>query len=365
MAIASLPALTVSGQDSYLHKKIGKKVSQIEADLKKQENQLLTTKGKNDSIEKVNKKRLDSIEVWQKITETKIELQNSEQNDCAEFLKDLVVEMAGAFLGGLVAIYIFLRQQKGEKIKEENKKKNEDKERVMYMKELSKSTVNVTRPWAEGLINVSDSIKANNEEIPLLKMFPTQDIGRLLKLFDNESYFHAFLSYFGSNDKNLKIFKSISHAADFINDQIRQAYETHHKALNFDHDRKVKFQSIFQKNISFCTELTPKTVNTDFNARIHAHVVSFSSKHPDPTSLKNIQNDYIDPLRNEILKSWTSLEYARLILSQLDELEKIKNDIESQNSQHSDDLNKFGNKLEEALKNIENQILGLGEIEAS
>lgn len=358
-----LSSLTAFSQHISRQKKMERKINQIEKNLSEQKYQFSIMTIKKDSIEKINSNLLDSIKVWQKITETKIDLQNSEKKDWIDFFKNVFAEVAGGFVGALAAIWIFLSQQNKEKLKDEDKKEKEDKERVMYMKELSKSTINITKPWADGLVKVSKEIKTNREEIPLLPMVPTQDIERLLKLFDNESYFHAFLSYYGSTDENLKKFKSISHAADFIITQIRQAYETHHNALTFDHNRKIKFQNVFHDNLSLCAELTKNHTNLEFKSAINAHLVSFHAKYSTPTNLANIQNDYINPLMSTLLENWTSLEQARLILTQLKELNMIKDDIEKQNDQHADNSMEFGNNLSKALAEIENQIQVLDKIE--
>ena len=140
-----------------------------------------------------------------------------------DFFSGVIAEILGALIGAGAAIGIFYCQIKREKQKEYANKEENRKNKVLYLGLLVKSSISIIRKEIEYLsIFIEDSNK-DLTKIPLMNYVMDGDINRLLQVFNNEEYFHAFIGYPKNEEEKMqkiREYKNITSAIDWSNQTI-------------------------------------------------------------------------------------------------------------------------------------------------
>lgn len=273
-----------------------------------------------------------------------------------DFLSNLFIEIAGAFVGAVGAIYVFYRQIKHDKQKEIEKKIEEQKENNFYLYSLIQAATSKVKQQRESLKIFYEEIDKNPTEIPLISLTPMQDLKRLAKVVDKETYYYSFLEEFGKTKESADKYRKITVSVDYLDAAIIQMEEILWKGLQFDRERKLAYKEAFENGMNSAVEIAkqlektnPKFSNTIFNYTTLYHKATQKQQ----SDFNFIQDNYVNPLKKELVAGYSNLPEARQILTNLKQLTLIFFNITQNNLRHTEPFKEFYERFEKALDTIE------------
>jgi hypothetical protein len=272
-----------------------------------------------------------------------------------DFLSGAIAEMIGAFIGAGAALWIFFKQTKEEKVKENLKEQIKLNEKNHYFGSLLQSSLNLAKQQNEGIKKFYEELDSKPLYIPLIAIHPKQDLERLSKVIDNEEYYHAFLNKYGSDIENVKKYRGIAGSVDFLNSQINQMLDMQSKGQNFDHKRKVEYKELLDTAIDTASELGMRNENTnpDLTRSIGEILQRYYEGLTNPLELEYHQKNLVEPLITMMLNNFSDLPEVRQFLNDLKNATLIYSEIQGLNKIHSDGFKGFHNYINQAIELLE------------
>lgn len=272
-----------------------------------------------------------------------------------DFISGALAEIIGAFIGVTAAFLLFFKETRRDKKKEEEIEKIDIEEKNHYFGSLLSSVIRLANNQNQGIIKHSEEINKNPTYIPLITLYPYQDLKRLGTLIDNEEYYHAFLNKHGVELENVKKYRRISRGIDYLRSQFKQMYEMQEKAQKFDLDRKYKYKDIVEKMMGDTLEVG-KLFERQVPELMEFIANTFQAYYQgleDHSDLDYIQSTFVQPVKERIVASYMNIPEARYVAQQLKNATFIYSEIRMQNSQHSESFKEISENLKSVLEHLE------------
>lgn len=275
--------------------------------------------------------------------------------NCLDFLSGALAEMIGALIGAGAAVWIFFRQTKKEKQKENDKEQKELNEKNHYLGSLLQSSISLARVQNEGIKKFYEEINGNPLYIPLIPIVPNQDLEGLSQLIYNEGYYHAFLNKYGNGIENVKKYRHIASSINFLNSQIDQMFDMQDKKQKFDHERKKDYKALFDRARDCTVELWIR--NEKSNPDLHESIGKILKKYYEELTgsceLECHQENLVEPLKNMLFDKFKNLPEVYKIFNDLKNATLIYSEIQTQNKNYSNDFKKIYSLINKAVDNLE------------
>lgn len=168
--------------------------------------------------------------------------QSGEFYSDSSFWSDLGVQVAGAVIGAIVAIYLFFRQFDTNKLLDENKKIEYDDDKLKYLSSSLESIIELIELQINGIEKFISEVSIDFVDVPLLSIYPTHDIDRLVNKINHEDYYHAFIRQNRDIKDATKRFKKIYSILDYLESVLKQMMQYLERERLHDYDRKVQFK---------------------------------------------------------------------------------------------------------------------------
>jgi hypothetical protein len=168
--------------------------------------------------------------------------QSGEFYSDSSFWSDLIIQVVGAVIGAFVAIYLFFRQLNTNKISEESKKFEYEVDKLKYLATSLDSIIGLIQLQIEGIENFIEEVSKNYIDVPLLSIYSTHDIDRLVNKINHEDYYHAFIRQNRDIENAAKRFKKIYSVLDYFESVLNQMMQYLERERLHDYDRKVQFK---------------------------------------------------------------------------------------------------------------------------
>lgn len=305
-----------------------------------------------DSIFNLNE-RISSLEKTVFFLEETMKIAN--KNPKESLWQRSIPQIIGGFIGigsALLSFYLVMRK---ENKREVERRKKELDEKNDYLGSLLQSSINIAKKQSQGAKELYEKIDVDTLNIPLIAIYPKQDLERLSKTIDNEEYYHAFLNIYGTEIENVNLYRNIAGAVDFLNTIINQMFEVQSKGQKFDHQRKVKYKELFEKTIDYTAELGVQNQKT--NPKLYAFVdrilLNYYSGLNNPFDLEYHQNNLVNPLKEGFLKEFETIPEVRKILNDLKNMTIIYSEIKTQNKIHAKNFKEFYMQIQKGIDFLE------------
>lgn len=259
-------------------------------------------------------------------------------------------------MGTGTALLVFFFTIRHDRIKENKKKKEENKNRVIYFSNLVSSSIG----HAEILIkNLHSTIKLfEKDDLTFHQMIfsPNSSFVKLHETLKHERYFLAIVEQFG--DSMVKKFNEITLKVDYFKMQEEQLWNMHKSAQMYDYERKKMFKQFSDEAIEILPRLLSKSYIDENDQKILDHlIIDFYNKHPkefdEKTSL-NYYNSFIRKVMSEVLIKYHKKREVNDCLTIIKRASVVFKDIINQNITYRDDLIAIRKSLSEALEEYSN-----------
>jgi hypothetical protein len=234
-------------------------------------------------------------------------------SDYYAFSRDFVLPLLLAIGAFLTAYFIFFRETKREKVKEvkamlhEKKKENErkieeQKDKLLYFTALVESSINLVTGQIEFIQEFIKDIRSAPTIFPLLTWEPLDDIKRINSTLDLEVYLLAYVNqYSDPRIASVKEFKRIIGSIDFFHINFNQLLSQIEKAQKFDYDRNLQMQTIFHQSYKLTGELLLFYIKSlPVESRPLEDILNkFSSKHDgDNSNITQYYEYFLQPVND-------------------------------------------------------------------
>jgi hypothetical protein len=113
--------------------------------------------------------------------------------DTWDFVKDLTVEIAGTVIGGALALWLYIKQIRDERIRGENDRLERDINNLKFFHFLFKDSINSIESLSESFYQLNDDLKRPFAQVPnLILRKPYDNIKRIAETIDQKE---IYLSY--------------------------------------------------------------------------------------------------------------------------------------------------------------------------
>ncbi|RZJ23660.1 MAG: hypothetical protein EON51_01930 [Acinetobacter sp.] len=167
----------------------------------------------------------------------------SENSFIWDFSKDFLFPLFLAGLAAYTAWFIFIRETKRDKLKEQHAETQTQLDRLQYFSNTVSSIISIVGQQKTFIDQFIEEIDKNELEFHLLTFIPIHDLRRVTKDMDIEKYLLAYVSHYPENRKlTIKEFNEIIGAIDYFYELLGSLHGQMEKAQQFDFERKKKYQ---------------------------------------------------------------------------------------------------------------------------
>lgn len=274
-------------------------------------------------------------------------------------------DLISAFIGALIAFFVFYCGWKKEKEKKEKEEAQRIIEKNKYLKSILKKSIRLSERYEESINNFREAIKNDPYNIPEIELYPLQEFGRLQDIISNEEYFHAFLKKYDDTEEVISKYGTIASISDYLDSQAKEFLKTDYRL--YDHDRKTKYSNFLREVHEDVTELGMNNRITlphlDQNLQIILNSYGRSKAVAHPSDLEVPQNQLVEPLTDLFLDDqFFRMSEVRMILNKLSRMRDLYIEIPMQNMYTAnrfklfqDTMSKTVEKLKEETEHIVNE----------
>ena len=219
--------------------------------------------------------------------------------DDNSFWTDLLVGILGAGVGAYTTIWVYLQSLKKEKLKEEIKKKEFEKDKLRYLQHLINKSLSTIDHLITGLDKFIQTIEEDNITFPELISAPLHDLERIVHRINQEEHYHSYLNQL-KNDDITVIFGIIDYFYDSYT-EIRKSLE---KSQRYDFDRKQEYiklvyevRKMTSSKLGELRKFNDTFLNfyKDLNSILVNHIKEADQ---NPRNLELIQHNLLHPILN-------------------------------------------------------------------
>lgn len=265
------------------------------------------------------------------------------------FIKDLTVEISGAFIGGLIgagaAIALYITQTKYQKNKEERAEYEFQSNKLLYLHSLIDKILPTTEQLITAIDNFVIESKKNLHRIEALPIVQIQHFNRVVNVINQEDHFHSYVALI--KDKSiLNIFSDV----DFMYSIIIDFEASYKAAASFDYERHLSYAATVKEVlgllVNFHAELNKlHGVNNQYfklvDSLLIMHIQALS---PDPSNLSNINDNFLIPMLIQIVPH-KNIKGFHDIAHKASDAVKIMTSINANNNLYLDEVKIKNDKL--------------------
>jgi len=228
----------------------------------------------------------------------------------------VLLTFLGAFLGFGFSLWIYYKQNKKDKRKEEDQKKKHFKDLLRYYRELLLSVVGVYEKQLNLIDEFISKQKKNLTVLIPLNQIATEDFIRL-KNIDNRGTFEAWITIFKSED-TIKQYKTTNSALDFLEGtrlEIDRIYQTNTKHC-YEQLMQAKqiIDHIPDRLASIAHQMAQELGESRWENDIYKTINSYFKVYADLTTniadFEKINENYLAPLLELFLKKYSDFIYS-------------------------------------------------------
>jgi hypothetical protein len=278
-------------------------------------------------------------------------------HDYYDIGKDFILPIILAIGAAFMAYIIFVLETRREKQKEEERKKDIQKEKVMYFKSLVRNSITYLKAQIKYIKDCSDKINKDPLNLPLLEIRILYDLDRLVFKINQEEYYLAYLSQFKSTNESVEEFRKIYSYLDFFEASIREVKTQYEKGLGFDYQRKIRYKDLFEKNLDYIaiTILRDSKFSTypGLVRLVNQVVVAYHENKTATDGVEYAQRAFVDVLKKELIALGGNIPEINETLMNLKNLTITYNDIRLQNEFMANEFKELYENLEKKLADLE------------
>jgi len=278
-------------------------------------------------------------------------------NENNSFLGDFLINALGALIGTLTALAIFLLTIKHDRKKEKWNEEKTTSQRLHYFSSIMDSITDTVKKQSDCLKEFFEKQRQDILNIPLITLLPDNDLKRFLELQNHEDYFHAYLRKFGYSSEIVEEYRKFYSLVDFLKAQTDQLQDMLMKSMQFDHERKIRYKNIVENAMDDTARIfsTAKQENkiSDFEIFLNQSLLNFYANVVDYSDLNYFQSNFVDPVKFGILKSFSNIDIAVQLASELKKATFIFSEIKMSNNGIADDFEKIHEKYSNACIKLE------------
>lgn len=263
-------------------------------------------------------------------------------NEGNSFWTDFFINVFGALIGTLTALWVFTKQVRHERKKDKEKEDKLIGQKLHYFSSMVDSIYDLTNKQSDHLKLFYEKQRTDVLNIPLLTTLPANDLKRFSELQNHEEYYHAYLSKFGYTSELVKEYRKYFALIDYLNAQTIQMQDMLQKSMEFDFERKTKYKEIVEKAMDDTADLFNKAKQSnqidDFANFLNESLLQFYSGDINYSDLNEFQSKFIDPVKIGIIEKFRNIDVAMQLAGELKKATFLFSEIKFSNASIGDDF---------------------------
>lgn len=271
----------------------------------------------------------------------------------SSFWSDLLIQLSGAIIGAVVAVWLFFRQIKSQKDKEEADKIQLHKDRLQYLDFLLKDATLLIDRLVNSLELFSTSVKKDPSILPRLGMVSIDVFYRIGVKIDQEHYFHAYKALSKNEDDVSKMFS----ITDFYHGTLTDLRESYRKVADYDYERRKIFgQTIMQlvDSMANALKLLGKG-KPEYDIVNDGIFMYYASLNPDPSDFISIRDNFLSPFSGRVVKYKNTSELSDVITI-VSKANKLLDPIIRSNMQYASELDAMAETLKKSNEKLKHLV---------
>jgi len=289
-------------------------------------------------------------------------------NSSSSWIMEFIQTIIGAGIGSGVTIWALYTNIKYDRIKEEEKRQNFQKEKVKYFQSIVKAINGDLNIQLINLKNFIEKTNTNSIELPMLDSIPMNDLERVVHRLNIEDYYHSYLYVFGDNQEIIDEFRKINSLLNYFDSILNQIKDGLKQSIEFDYRRKIKLQNLIENTMNDASSLLLnveiRTNRNDFWSFLDNTITTFYTKRDETTNnsdLKFFYENFIQVMQFGLINFTTTIPHAHNLIIQMKNASNIYNDILFQNKNVATDfenmltnMNEFYSELRTKTERLTN-----------
>jgi hypothetical protein len=286
---------------------------------------------------------------------------NQDQGWLSDFLNTII----GTVIGSAVTVLTLYLTFRYDKIKDEKKQIQFQKEKIKYLQSLVRSILIDLKSQIGYYKSYGEEIANNPVNLPLLKLVSLIELERVVHKINQEDYYHAYLGEFGDNQEIVDEFRSIISNLNYFDEGIKMDKTSLEESMKFDYQRKIKLKSILEK---LKDDISSVLINRDIKQHefqfwefLNKSMNDFDTKRSEQSDVKFWHENFIQIIKPRLPEFADRISKAQELLFQMKDATYIYTEIQTLNKlvaaefikSHTEKL-KVYNKLESQTKQLMN-----------
>ncbi|NWJ49451.1 MAG: hypothetical protein HXX14_01170 [Bacteroidetes bacterium] len=168
---------------------------------------------------------------------------DSFNQESSSVVMDFIVTLFGTGAGFFCALFLSKKNERKQKVKENNDLINKYKSRLGYLTELISSSIILIETQVANLIKLAEEIKEKPTEVHLLIHTANNDLERLQKM-DSEEVFHAYNLIAKEADDKSKNYHNIYSCIDYLYLRSKQGTEQVTKHVEYTYRDQMRIKEL-------------------------------------------------------------------------------------------------------------------------
>lgn len=276
---------------------------------------------------------------------------------------ELLNTILGAAIGSGATVYVLYRTIKQDKINEEGRRKQFQKEKLKYFQSLV-GDITVSLPsQIEAFKSYANEIESQPLELPLMSYTILGELDIAVNRINQEDYYHSYLGVFGDTQNSINEFRDIMSTLNYFNGNLTLIEESLKKSFDYDHTRKISLRDLIDKIEEHAALIAmDQEIRRNYPSLhefINKFMVDFTQRIKTNADLKSYHDNLFSPLKNYLLEFGLNVPLVHHMLTLLRDATIRYNDVIFQNLEvaknfkgiHSD-MEKGYIKLQEQSKRL-------------
>ncbi|MGZ4072715.1 MAG: hypothetical protein ACXVDZ_04335 [Bacteroidia bacterium] len=276
--------------------------------------------------------------------------------------KDYVLPIILASGAAYMAYYIFVKETKRDKTKEDERKKQDQIDKLFFFSTLVGNAIDSAVQQKDNIKEHIRNVKKDDVNFHIITWISVNDIRRITQELNLEEYLLAYTNYYdGDRKATVKEFMNIISGIDYLQEVFEQIPNSLELAQKYDDERKTTIASLFAKSYNLLGDLfiyLQQNSPSEY-AILNEIMKKFHENKPDDLSKVEFYNEYFFiPINDFCVKN---LKPEEQILEQFKELAILTRDCKQTFNQIKFENNRINAELFDDFKTICKTIKDLNE----
>ena len=282
-------------------------------------------------------------------------------NEDSSFWADLAIAVVGAFIGTGGAIWLYYRQTRDQKKKEDDNKVEVQKDKLRYLRNLLKDVILSIEKFSAQLLEFHDNVISYPTHLPQLKTLPTYNFDRIVNKLNQEDYYHAYVTLI-QNENISAIFSLV----EYFYGSLELSEQSFKDTVQYDLQRRNKFFEAITKLVNEMAEtlrLFKQNNQRDTNNYriLNEFIIRYYEVlEPDPSNFLRLRDRFLTPLLESIYKI-TDSDEMRKISKIASTANKLLTPVILSNQDYAKELKKLSEALIKANNKLKERMIPLDE----